>query len=304
MKDANNQLELVKNQIGEQAVQTFHQSQNEQQKTLLLKMLGAITALDASAHSVSTLLSSQALRGMQKIEQEKLYLALGYENFVEFLNSDDSPITKNQYYDRIKLLNSENDTLYDALTKLAFPVSKRKLLNKGQVQIEGDTVFITVPETGEQMPIALDDRTRLLETLSALADANAEKSKKIERGRDDNDRLKRKISDLEDRAQTAPSAARVDELEAQRLAATSALARLAELLDAATLVRCQQFFDSAFEPLTAQWNRIQTVLDRKLPGSIEAPSLMSLPENARKARIAAQLADYEPDASVFDDDED
>lgn len=168
-----------KNESANTALQTTQEGQNEQAKALTYKMLGAITAMDALARSFSASMSSQALRGLEKIEQEKLYLSLGYETFVEFLNSDDSPVTKSQYYERIKLLNSEGDQLYDTLSQLSFPVSKRKLLGKGAIAVEGETVIVTTDD-GEQQ-IELSDRNRLLQTISALADQNADKSKKLDK---------------------------------------------------------------------------------------------------------------------------
>lgn len=179
-KSNGKQIDQFKDELANTALQKTQQVHNEIEKAKTYKMLGAITAMDAIAMSLSSTLSSQALRGLEKIEQEKLYLSLGYETFVEFLNSDDSPVTKNQYYDRIKLLNSEGDQLYDTLSKLSLPVSKRKLLGKGAVEIEGETVIVKNDE-GEETQIELNDRSRLLQTISALADANADKSKKLDK---------------------------------------------------------------------------------------------------------------------------
>lgn len=295
MKNRSENLELAKTEISQTAIQIQQTAQRESNKNLVNKMLGAITAMDAIAYGFSSQLNSQVMRGMEKIEREKLYLELGYGTFVEFLSSDDSPITKSQYYERIKLINNEGDALYDALSKMSFPVSKRKLLNKGAISIEGDSVIVK-SDAGIETQIELNDRARLLETLSALADSNAEKTRKLAIGIKDNENLKRQLAEASASvAQVGASSSHVDEIETVRIAVTSLLARLADLLSDESLLRCEQFLNEPFSLMVSQWNRVQDVLSEKLPGSIP---------DERAVAAAAKFADYTPDESIFDDDDD
>ena len=290
-KSNGKQIDQFKDELANTALQKTQQVHNEIEKAKTYKMLGAITAMDAIAMSLSSTLSSQALRGLEKIEQEKLYLSLGYETFVEFLNSDDSPVTKNQYYDRIKLLNSEGDQLYDTLSQLSFPVSKRKLLGKGEIAVEGETVIVKTADGEEQ--IELNDKNRLLQTISALADRAAETTAlktKLDKGAKDNQRLKERIRDLEENPTSSNSVAR-SPLDVASITVAGALAELAGILSSAAPEERQYFLTTKFGLITAEYNRVQDVL----AGDEDDSFAVSANGNGHYPRLAD---------SVFDDDED
>jgi hypothetical protein len=103
--------------------------------------LGGIHTVKKIANS----LNAQHLRAIQAIESEKLYLDMGFEKFVDFLASDESPIGKTAYYDRIKLLESEGEQVFDLLNEVGLTNAIRKKLaesNYGDISIEGNTVRI------------------------------------------------------------------------------------------------------------------------------------------------------------------
>jgi hypothetical protein len=142
-------------------------------------------------------IDTELMRGLERFQEEKRHEALGYQRFVEFLDqSEYSPMSKAQYYERRALLEKEGDQVFNFFNDLGVSIRKRKLLGKGNVEIEGENVIIRDGE--EETSIAMTDRSRLLETLSALADANADKSAKLEKQKEKIDRHGEKVRELYD----------------------------------------------------------------------------------------------------------
>jgi hypothetical protein len=109
-----------------------------------------------------------------------------------------------QFYDREKLLMSEGEEVFDLLNTLKISHRQRKLLGAGHIQIDeskGTVIIVTGEDLEEDVEeIELTDRTRLLQTLSALADQNAVLNQKtnrfsaqIDKGTQEIDELKRKL---------------------------------------------------------------------------------------------------------------
>lgn len=139
-------------------------------------ILGGIRTADR----IASVVGSEAMRALIRFQDEERYKALGFATMVDFLNESElSPMSKNQFYDRKGLLEKEGDQVFNLLNDLGVSVRQRKLLGRGNVQIDGETALVTLGD--EELAIELTDRTRLLETLIALADANADKSAKIEK---------------------------------------------------------------------------------------------------------------------------
>ncbi len=152
----------------------------EQQKEETLLFVGKLQAVSVIAKA----LNSQEVRALELFQQEGRYRHLGFDNFVEFLNSDYSKVTKNQYYDRIKLLEAEGDSRFDLMNEVGVSLSTRKLLAAGNyeaITIDGDTLKIG-EETADLSNVRLV-RT-LIESyandLKRLSGENATKQKKIE----------------------------------------------------------------------------------------------------------------------------
>jgi len=139
-----------------------------------LFILGGVTVTNRLADA----LGSEAIKTLLRFQDEQLYLALGYSKMVDFLSeSEFAPMSKQQFYDRKALLEKEGEQLFDMLTELGISIRKRKLLGKGNIEVSGDTLI--VHNGDESTEIAINDRASILEALTALADANAEKTVKL-----------------------------------------------------------------------------------------------------------------------------
>lgn len=187
-------------------VLTEHLAENRQVvRDRALLLLGGFKAAQKIAHAIN----SEVMRAIETFQADRLYQAFGFDRFVDFLDGyEHSPMSKNQYYERKALLDKEGDVLFDMYGSLGLSVRRRKLLGRGNVEISGDTAIIHDGE--ESTEISLSDRSRLLETLSALADANADKSVKLDRQQqkiDKHDSEKRELYSEIDRVKAAASAA-------------------------------------------------------------------------------------------------
>jgi HPt (histidine-containing phosphotransfer) domain-containing protein len=155
------------------------------------QVLGAAKAIAG----VAAFLGSQAIKGLEQFAEQKMYVNFGYTSMADFLEqSPHAPCSKNQYHDRLKALREEGADTFDALNSLNVPLSKRRLLGKGSVSVEGGDIII-----GEER-IALTDKERIARAITALADSEAEKTrtlerkdKKLKKGEEENKELKRKL---------------------------------------------------------------------------------------------------------------
>lgn len=214
MKKNNQSLELVKEQVGEGAVEQAAASNGEVRQAEALMFLGGIGAI----RSLADKLSSQTIRALEVFGESKGYETLGYANFVDFLNTSPySPMTKSQYYDRLNALESEGDSTYDLLNNLGVPLSKRKLLTEGDVQLDGDTLVI-----GQQR-VPVNDRQRVVEAVRLLVAASQHQAKKIEKGTEQLTKVRKERDDLKKRGGSGGS---LDEFDSALLAALGALTNL------------------------------------------------------------------------------
>lgn len=221
-----------------------------------LLLLGGMRAADR----IASALSAQVMANLIAFEKEKMHEQMGYRRFVDFLErSPYSPMTKHQFYKRREIFEREGEEVFDLMNDIGLPLARRKMLGRGQVRLEGETVI--VKDGGDELSIGLDDRGRILETLSALADANAEKAKKLERGQEDYERLKRKLASAREEKE-APDK---DELERVTLSATAMLSALAGMLRDASEERREKFLSAHLNLLALQYRRVNEALgDRAL----------------------------------------
>jgi hypothetical protein len=162
----------------------------EQRSNLFWQMIGGVKVADA----VSNQLSSQLLRTLERIQKEKLYLEAGYKTFDQFLDkAPESPMSHDAYRLRVNLLQAEGDELFDSFNSIGLSLSKRKLLGKGSVEVDGEE--IVVRDDKDELRIPLNNRTELLSAISRLADKNNEKSRTIERGKKELERKDKKLQE-------------------------------------------------------------------------------------------------------------
>jgi hypothetical protein len=156
----------------------------------LWQTIGAIKLAD----KLATSLSSQILRALEQVRDEKKYLAEGYETFDSFLNHHpDSPMSHDAFRRRVNVLKGEGDEAFDLLNALKVPLEQRKLL-AGQIEVTDDAVKIAGIET------RLDDGPRIIELISKLYSKNLELQRTHERGKKDNEKWKRKALEAEKNA--------------------------------------------------------------------------------------------------------
>lgn len=223
------------------------------------KVIGAITALQTIGHNFNEWCSAEAIRGIGRIEDEQLFLDMGFPTFTDFLNSDDCFIGKNTYYTRKDLLDKEGVHLYDILNGLDISMRKRKQLGKGTLELDEDGTTLIITDTEER--VSVNDRERLLELLTITVDSNREKNAKIEKGEADIRRLKEKLFDAE--AESSPRSA-IPDLDKAHMVASGAVAALADEISRLDARDAQQYLDGPMNLLAIQYQRLNDALARTL----------------------------------------
>lgn len=232
---------------------------NESRALMGWKLVGAVTAIQTVGHNMNEICSAEAIRGIQRIENEKLFLDMGFPTFTDFLQSDHCFIGKNAYYTRKELLEKEGVDLFDVLNGLDISMQKRKQLGKGTLELEDDGQTLVITDTDER--VALNDRKRLLEVLTLTIDSNREKTAKIEKGEADIRRLREKLFDAE--TESSPRSA-IPDLDKAHMVASGALAALADEVSRLDARSCQQYLDGPLNLLVIQYQRVQDELGRIL----------------------------------------
>lgn len=234
-----------------------------------LLYLGGMRAADR----IASALSAQVMANLIAFEKEKMHEQMGYRRFVDFLDrSPYSPMTKHQFYKRREVFEREGEEVFDLMNDIGLPLARRKMLGRGQVRLEGETVI--VKDGGNELSIDLDDRARILETLSALADANAEKARRLERGREDYERLRRKIAAAPEENQAVGR----DELDRVTLSATAMLSALAGMLRDASEERREKFLEAHLNLLALQYHRVNEALGDRALAAGETDAIAGLLE--------------------------
>jgi hypothetical protein len=152
------------------------------------QLLGAVRATNTLGRNIA----AQSFRGLMLFRDRKDHEAFGFERFDDFLNEHpQSPMTKNQFYDRLNVIEREGDEAFDLLNSLRVPLSTRKLLASGVVQIDNDVITI-----GEET-INVADSTRVMEALKILARKGDEQKRTIDRGKKEVKSLKKQLDQAE-----------------------------------------------------------------------------------------------------------
>lgn len=170
-------------------------------------ILGRIKQNDHLSHAISSNLDAQTIRALERFQREKQHEVLGFDTFDQFLNeSEFSPMTKRQYYDRLALVRGHGDEIYDLLTAVGISVRSQKMLGKGELSIKNDTLYIgdrevEVANTGIIKDVLNDlfDEKRQLQTDIAKRESRIEKLEaQVSTGTDEYDELRRSFDALND----------------------------------------------------------------------------------------------------------
>lgn len=236
------------------------EQRNALHRDSLLMILGGVRAV----HSVADALSAQSIRALQRIRDEELYKSEDFKRFDDFL--DQSPLSPMGYdkFNRLeKALLNEGDELFDYLNAINAPMSRRRLLGKGTLAIEGEEIVLR--QDKEEQRIALDNRAVLLTTLSKLADQTNEQRRTIERGKNEITRLQKQA----DESQLSTQSARLStDYTVIAFNALAAMGRLAEATKKLPLTEKLAARESALAPMVAQWDE----LNRAFGFDLEPPA--------------------------------
>jgi hypothetical protein len=176
MKSLQHQVKQLEEQAATAAADKLTQFHFSESARRAYFVAGAISA----AEKISTAISAESIRTLERFAGEKHYESLGFNSLREFLDkSEYSPMTFHQYYDRKQLLEREGEQVFDLFSGLGIPISRRKKLARGVVEIDGDEIIIHHDSGDERIPVS--NRTAIMHTIATLADAVAVKSNELER---------------------------------------------------------------------------------------------------------------------------
>jgi hypothetical protein len=213
------------------------------------------------AGSIASSISAEAFKALIRFGEDKYFASFTdpdgdyFTNFADFLNkSPYSPMTKTQFYARKTLFDKEGERLFDIYGELGLSIRKRKLLGKGNVEIDGDNVVIHDAE-GVETIIPIDDQARLMEVVTAVVDSKIDLQNRFDRQQKTIDGQKKTIQNAH---------ADIDKIKAPRVAEFAADAHMMARLElglafakftkiAADLspVEKDQFRDSVLEDVAA-----------------------------------------------------
>lgn len=289
----------VQDEVAEEFLEEHLAAHNERDRERALLLVGGFR----TALKIASAINSEVMRSLEVFQEGRLYQGLGFERFVDFLDqSEHSPMSKAQYYERRAILEKEGDQVFDLLSDLGVSIRKRKLLGKGNIEIDGETVIIR--DGDEETAIELKDRTRLLETLSALADANVDKSAKLDKQQQAIEKHDEKVRELYAEID-AEKARRMAEYASDphmiaRLEMNLALGKLAEVAEQLSDVEKAQFRDAVLEELAGHRNRLSHAY---LAAGSRKPSDVDLPENAEQLSDEEFLETLVNNVDLDNDDE-
>lgn len=143
-------------------------------------------------------LNSQLLIGLKQFQEQEGYRAYNCQTWVQFLKEHpELDLSKNQYYDRIKLLENEGAELFDLLTSMNVPLSARKQLSSGAIVIDGNELLI-----GEQR-IPVDDAKKVKRAISQIAEQMERLESKAAKSDKEVEKLKGRLEDAKAAAREA-----------------------------------------------------------------------------------------------------
>lgn len=249
----------------------------ENKQFALLTILGAISGVQSVAES----LNSQTIRGLQRVRDQELFTVFGFKRFDNFLNeSPYAPMNYAKFNRKEGALKNEGDELFDFLNSIDAPLSKRRLLGKGDVQIENKELVARVG--AEEIRVPLSNTSRILTVMSRVVEQRNEQARTIERGKKQINSLKDKLA--EEKARTRPgsgqSGAPFFDALLSVIGAMSLLATEAEKLVPEERERQR---DEVFKTLGEQMVRLDEALGLVVPDTVKRGKGGPVPAELLKA---------------------
>ncbi len=183
-------------------------------------ILGRIKQNDHLSQAISANLDAQTVRALETFQKEKMFKALGFDTFDKFLDeSEFSPMSKRQYYDRLALIRGHGDEIYDLLTSVGISVRAQKMLGHGDLAIKGDALVIgdqqiemsNVGLIKDVLNEMFDEKRTLMADREKLKKQNDALKDQIARGTDENAELMRALDAMREGNPHDRSLARVVE---------------------------------------------------------------------------------------------
>jgi hypothetical protein len=240
---------------------------DERTSIRLWKTLGAVQAVSQLAAG----LGAQTIHALERVRDERLYLAAGFTTFDEFLSKHpESPMSHDTFRRRVNLLESEGDITFDLLNSLNVSVSARLLL-AGNISLDGDHIVIN-EQKGDIISstrIPLSDRDLVVKTIVGLKKKADEQSRTIERGKKDFEKKKRRISELEEQLEKGLTVS--EDAAPHARALVSVLGNFQILADECKAMTNDQertrFAPIAFQRLAEAEKQLEEALGFKVPES-------------------------------------
>lgn len=176
MKDLDKRIREAEEEVADAAVEQSNEVYKQQARDRAMQLVGGFK----TAAKIAQVIDTEWMRGLERFQEQREYLSLGYATMVDFLGSDDSPVTKSQYYERKALLEKEGDKLFDLFGNIGLSLRNRKLLGAGNVQIDGENAIVLGAD-GEEIVIPVSDTSRLLEVVTTVIDAKLDLQKKLDK---------------------------------------------------------------------------------------------------------------------------
>lgn len=228
-----------------------------------LLIVGGVKA----ATSIAQAIQSETIRAVQRVRDQKLFIPLGFQRFDDFLDkSPDAPFNHNKFKQMENALKAEGDELFDFLNSIEAPLSKRKLLGKGDVQIENKEMVARVGN--EEIRVPLTNTHRILTVMSRVVEQRNEQARTIERGKKQIDSYKKKLAEANNRPGNGPHES---SFFGALLAVCGAFALLATEAEKLTPEERAQQRTAVFKTIGEQMHRLDEALGLEVPESVRKP---------------------------------
>lgn len=205
MKALEKKIREVEEQHAEESLNNHLEKHDKEKYDSALILLGGLRAVDRLVQNVS----SQVISALIIFQDEKMHERLGFKRFADFLNESElSLMTKNEFYKRKDIFESEGAVRYDLFNDAKIPLSTRKRLIKGEVEISIEDDEIIVGES--RAPLSDFSAIKAIISDFAVENQNLLETKKknlekIERGEKEIENLQKKYDDAKNRPGEASS---------------------------------------------------------------------------------------------------
>ena len=205
MPNLNEQISQLKDDHAQAVVDERGAAYAEKARLRAGFILGRIKQTDTIADAIASNLYSQTILALERFQEDKLYKALGYDRFDDFLEQDEmSPMSKSRFYERRKLIAGNGPEVFDLLTAVGISVRSQKML-AGEVAIRGDKLVIGEEEVAitenaglikDVIEKVVDEKRDLQKTIDSQAKKLETQKQQIAAGESDLEQLQRNLDAL------------------------------------------------------------------------------------------------------------